>query len=181
LLLIFDEVQVGMGRTGTLFAYQQEAVTPDIMTLAKALGNGLPIGAMLATDEVAQAFVPGTHATTFGGTPLVTAAAHRVLQIVAEPAFLERVRQVGQYFADRLTGLQARHPVIKQVRGRGLILGLELQVAGQRMVERCLARGFIINCTRDTILRFVPPLIVQEQEIDRLIEALDQGLAEETL
>jgi len=179
LLLIFDEVQVGMGRTGTLFAHEQEHVAPDIMTLAKALGNGLPIGAMLATDRVAQAFVPGSHATTFGGTPLVTSVARRVVQLISAPSFLERVRQVGGYFLARLEDLRSKHGLIKEVRGRGLMIGMELKIPGARIVEKCLEKGFVINCTHDTVLRFVPPLIVQEQQIDRLIQVLDEVLKEE--
>jgi len=181
LVLIFDEVQVGMGRTGTLFAYQQESVTPDIMTLAKALGNGLPVGAMLATDDVAQTFTPGTHATTFGGTPLVTAAALKVLQLISQPSFLKGVQDTGSYFFQRLGELQGQHSIIKQVRGRGLMLGVELAVAGQKIVENCLQKGFIINCTHDTVLRFVPPLVVEKGEIDRLIEVLHKVLKEEAL
>lgn len=180
LLLIFDEVQVGMGRTGTLFAHEQEDVVPDIMTLAKALGNGLPIGAMLAGDEVAQAFAPGTHATTFGGTPLVTAAASKVVQLISQPAFLQRVLDTGDYFRRRLAELQSRHPNVKEVRGRGLMVGMELTGPGQKVVEICLERGVIINCTHDSVLRFVPPLIVERQDIDRLIDVLDEVLQEET-
>ena len=180
LLLIFDEVQVGMGRTGTLFAHEQEGVTPDIMTLAKALANGLPIGAMLATNEVAEAFVPGSHATTFGGTPLVTAVALRVLQLISAPPFLERVRAIGGYFKDRLESLQAQHGLIREVRARGLMVGMELTVPGATMVEKCLERGFVINCTHDTVLRFVPPLIVEKDEIDQLVQVLDEVLREET-
>ncbi len=180
LLLLFDEVQVGMGRTGTLFAYEQEDVTPDIMTLAKALGNGLPIGAMLTTNEVAAAFVPGSHATTFGGTPLVTSVALKALQLIARPAFLEHVRQTGKYFAERLEELQKRHSLIRAVRARGLMIGLELAMPGQKVVEKLLNKGFIINCTHDTVLRFVPPLIVTHSEIDRLIQVLDEVLKEET-
>lgn len=180
LLLIFDEVQVGMGRTGTLFAYEQESVSPDIMTLAKALGNGLPIGAMLTTEAVAKTFVPGSHATTFGGTPLVTSVALGVLEHIAEASFLERVNRTGRYFVDRLKELQARHSVICNVRGRGLMVGLELTRPGQVIVEKLLKRGFVINCTHEKVLRFVPPLIVTQQDIDRLIEALDAVLKEET-
>jgi len=181
LLLIFDEVQVGMGRTGTLFAYEQEGVTPDIMTLAKALGNGLPVGAMLAADEVAQAFAPGTHATTFGGTPLVTAVALRVLQLISQPDFLQRVRETGRYMQQCLADLQAKHPsVVQEIRGRGLIVGMELNIPGQKFVEACLKKGVVINCTHDTVLRFVPPLIVERQDIDRLMGILDEVFQEET-
>lgn len=180
LLLIFDEVQVGMGRTGTLFAHEQEGVTPDIMTLAKALGNGLPIGAMLATNEAAQAFVPGSHATTFGGTPLVTAVASKVLELISAPAFLERVREIGGYFKERLEELKGRHGLVREVRGRGLLIGVELTIPGAKIVEKCLERGFVINCTHDTVLRFAPPLIVEKDEIDQLIQVLDEVFREET-
>jgi len=180
LLLIFDEVQVGMGRTGVLFAHQHDRIAPDIMTLAKALGNGLPIGAMLATEEAAQAFVPGSHATTFGGTPLVTAVALRVLQMIAEPAFLQRVREVGEYFAGCLDRIKQRHPVVRSIRGRGLMIGMELSIPGQQLVSRCLEKGIVINCTHDNVLRFVPPLVVERQDIDRLVETLDEVLKEET-
>jgi len=180
LLLIFDEVQVGMGRTGTLFAYEQEGVTPDIMTLAKALGNGLPIGAMLATNQVAEAFVPGTHASTFGGTPLVSSVALRVLQLISAPPFLENVRRVGGYLRERLRELQSHYSFIREVRGRGLMVGMKLSIPGQKIVERCLERGAIINCTHDTVLRFVPPLIVGRDEVDSLIGILDGVLKEET-
>ncbi|MGV8075169.1 MAG: aspartate aminotransferase family protein [Syntrophobacteraceae bacterium] len=179
LLLIFDEVQVGMGRTGSLFAYEQEGVTPDIMTLAKALGNGLPIGAMLATDEAAASFVPGSHATTFGGTPLVTAVAARALQMISAPSFLQNVRDAGDYFMEQLLGLKSRYSFIREVRGRGLMIGMELAVPGQKLVERCLEKGIIINCVHENVLRFVPPLIVQRQEIDHVIQVLDSLFGEE--
>ncbi len=180
LLLIYDEVQVGMGRTGRLFAHEHEQVTPDIMTLAKALGNGLPIGAMLATDRVAEAFVPGSHASTFGGTPLVTAAALRVLQIISDPEFLARVRETGAYFMARIEDLRAQNGIIKEVRGRGLMIGVELNRPGQAFVEKLLSRGFVVNCTHETVLRLVPPLTVTRGEIDAFIAALDTCLKEET-
>jgi len=179
LLLIYDEVQVGMGRTGALFAHEHEGVGPDIMTLAKALGNGLPIGAMLTTNHVAEAFTPGSHASTFGGTPLVTAVACEVLKRISDPTFLERVLTVGAYFKERLQALQAKHPsLVREVRGRGLIVGMELEVPGKDVVRRCQELGFLINCTVDTVLRFVPPLVVSEAEIDRLIQALDTAFSE---
>ncbi len=174
LLLIFDEVQSGMGRTGSLFAYEQEDATPDIMTLAKALASGLPMGAMLATDEVGAAFTPGAHATTFGGGPLVASAALATLRIISEPGFLARVRETGAYFLDRLAWIKARHPFVREVRGRGLIVGMELDVPGAGFVTRCLEEGYIINCTHEKVLRFVPPLIAGPPEIDRLIGMLDK-------
>jgi acetylornithine/N-succinyldiaminopimelate aminotransferase len=178
LLLIFDEVQVGMGRTGTLFAHEQDNVAPDIMTLAKALGNGLPIGAMLATDEVARAFTPGSHASTFGGTPLVTSVALRILEIISQPVFLRRVQRVGAYLYTCLQSLSERFPVVRDVRGRGLLLGMELTVPGQEIVHRCLQLGIVINCIQEKVLRFVPPLTIETTEVDRLIEVLAEVLRE---
>ncbi len=180
-LLIFDEVQVGMGRTGTLFAYEQLGVSPDVMTLAKALGNGLPIGAMLATEAAACAFTPGSHASTFGGTPLVTAAAGKVLELIAREEFLASVRDKGNHFMEKLQGLRLRHPEkIRDVRGRGLMVGMELAGPGKAVVDGCLKKGFLINCTHETVLRFVPPLVIEKDEIDRLVIALDEVLEEWT-
>ncbi|MCU0572079.1 MAG: aspartate aminotransferase family protein [Syntrophobacteraceae bacterium] len=180
ILLIFDEVQVGMGRTGSLFAYEQEDMAPDVMTLAKALGNGLPVGAMLAGQGVADAFVPGSHATTFGGTPLVASVALKVLETISNPDFLDHVRSVGGYLAGRLEELRSRHGLVREVRGRGLILGLDLDRPAQHLVEKCLERGVVVNCTHETVLRFVPPLVISREEIDRLIAVLDQVLGEES-
>jgi acetylornithine/N-succinyldiaminopimelate aminotransferase len=177
LLLIYDEIQVGMGRTGRLFSHQHENVAPDVMTLAKALGNGLPIGAMLTTDSVAEVFTPGSHASTFGGTPLVTAVACEVFRQISRDSFLEQVQRVGGYFREQLQGLQHRYSFIREVRGRGLILGMELDFPGKDIMQRCQDRGFLINCTVDTVLRFVPPLIVTAEEVDRLIEGLNDIFA----
>jgi acetylornithine/N-succinyldiaminopimelate aminotransferase len=173
LLLIYDEIQVGMGRTGKLFSHQHEGVAPDIMTLAKALGNGLPIGAMLSSNEVAAAFTTGSHATTFGGTPLVTAVAHEVFRQINQDSFLERVRSVGEYFKERLLSLQHKYSFIREVRGRGLILGAELEFPGSEIVAQCQDRGVLINCTAEKVLRFLPPLIVTSEEVDILIDTLD--------
>jgi acetylornithine/N-succinyldiaminopimelate aminotransferase len=173
LLLIFDEVQTGMGRTGKLFAYEHFAMTPDIMTLAKALANGLPMGAMLAKEGVAASFTPGSHASTFGGSPLVAAAAFRVVKILLEEGILRNCERVGEYFKARLLDLKSRYGFIKEVRGKGLLLGLDLACEGVSIVKACMERGFLINCTQEHILRFIPPLIVQEGEIDALIGCLD--------
>jgi acetylornithine aminotransferase len=181
LLLIFDEVQCGMGRTGSLFAYQQEDTAPDIMTLAKALANGLPMGAMLAVDEVAGAFTPGSHATTFGGGPLIASAALTTLRIISDPAFLAGVRETGAYFVSRLEELKERFSFIQGVRGRGLMVALELAVPGAKFVSRCLEKGAIINCTHETVLRFVPPLIVGCSEIDEMVGILEEVFKEEAL
>lgn len=183
LLLIFDEVQTGMGRTGSLFAYQQLGVTPDIMTVAKALGNGLPIGAMLTTEKIAAAFTPGTHASTFGGNPVASAAAVSVLRIMLEEGFLDSVQEKGGYFTEKLEGLAGKYPGIATgVRGKGLILGLVLSErgvqSGTEIVNAMFEKGFLINFAGGAVLRFVPPLIVTNEEIDRLIAALDETLAE---
>lgn len=176
-LLIYDEVQTGIGRTGKLFAYQHSGVEPDIMSLAKALGNGLPIGAMLAKEYVASAFVHGSHATTFGGTPLVTAAAIEVLKVLSEENIIDNCDKMGAYFKERLIWLKNRHSSILDVRGIGLLIGMELEKEeGENLVNKCLERGFLINCIQGRIIRFVPPLIISREEIDELIMCLDEIL-----
>jgi acetylornithine/N-succinyldiaminopimelate aminotransferase len=175
-LLIFDEIQTGMGRTGRLFAYEHFGVSPDIMSLAKALGNGLPIGAMLSTEALSSAFGPGSHASTFGGTPLVTAVSKAVLSSLLNDGWLEHCRNMGTYFRARLEDLRKRHACIKEVRGLGLIIGVELDRPGAPVLEACVQRGFLINCAQEKVLRFVPPLVVTKKEIDQLMEALDAVL-----
>jgi acetylornithine aminotransferase len=172
-LLIFDEIQTGMGRTGALFAYQHFGIEPDIMTLAKALANGLPIGAMLARETVAAAFSPGSHASTFGGTPIVTAAALEVCKILVEAQVIENGNAAGSYFKDKLLELKGRHAIIEDVRGLGLLLGMKLKIDGAPLVKQCMQKGFLINCIQDRILRFIPPLIISKEEIDQLVECLD--------
>jgi len=176
LLLIFDEVQTGMGRTGKLFAHEHYGVSPHIMSLAKALGNGLPIGAMLSTEELKSAFGPGSHATTFGGTPLVTAVAKAVLTSLLKDGWLGHCQKMGNYFREKLEGLKRRHPIVKDVRGLGLMIGVELDQTGSPFVEECSKRGYLINCAQDRVLRFVPPLIVGQGEIDALSQVLDEVL-----
>ena len=174
ILLILDEVQVGMGRTGRLFAYQHFGITPDIMTLAKALGNGLPIGAMMAKEELADAFGPGSHATTFGGTPLITAGALAVVKSLVNDGWTENAREMGNYFKNQLINLQQNYSIIKDVRGLGLILGLLLDREGAGIVNTCMERGFLINCVQERVLRFVPPLIIGKEDIDLLIDCLNE-------
>ena len=180
ILLIFDEIQCGMGRCGKLFAHELYGVTPDIMTLAKALGNGLPIGAMLATQDAATGFDYGSHATTFGGTPLATAAALEVVNIISQETFLEQVREKGRYFKDKLVKLKEKHSRVTDVRGEGLLLGMEIELEKDKdaafFVGKLMKKGFIINGIQDKILRFAPPLIIEEKDIDRLISALDSLL-----
>ncbi|MBF0241097.1 MAG: acetylornithine transaminase [Desulfamplus sp.] len=173
ILLIFDEVQTGMGRCGRLFAHEIYGVKPDIMTLAKALANGLPMGAMVATQKAAQGFAVGSHATTFGGTPLVASVAITVLSIISQPKFLQECREKGEYFREKLNSLKHNYPVIKDVRGEGLLVGMELDIEAGPIVEKCLEKGFIINAIQGNTLRFAPPLIITKQEIDSLIEVLN--------
>lgn len=183
LLLIFDEVQTGMGRTGTLFAYQQLNVIPDIMTVAKALGNGLPIGAMLTRDDIAVSLGVGTHASTFGGNPVAAAAAVAVMRIMLEDGFFSRVQAGGQYLADQLAGVAERFPNLATgVRGRGLLLGLVLTEKGRELgaqiVAELFAQGVLINFAGNRVLRFIPPLVISQAEIDILIERLSAVLAQ---
>jgi acetylornithine/N-succinyldiaminopimelate aminotransferase len=175
-LLIFDEIQTGMGRTGRLFAYEHFGVAPDIMTLAKALANGLPIGAMLAREQVASAFGPGAHGSTFGGTPLVTAAALEVCKTLLAGGVIEQGRENAEYFRQKLLGLKQRHDAVVDVRGLGMLLGMRLKFKGESLVAQCMQRGFFINCIQEDILRFAPPLIIKKEEIDALIECLDELL-----
>ena len=173
ILLIVDEVQTGIGRTGKLFAYEHSGIKPDIMTLAKALANGFPVGAMLATDKIAKAFVPGNHASTFGGSPLAMVAAEAVLKTILREGILEHCEKTGEYFLAQLKKLQQKHPVIKEVRGRGLMLAMKLDIETGDIVRECLNRGLLINSTGGKILRFVPPLIITTQDIDQAIKVLD--------
>lgn len=174
LLLILDEVQVGMGRTGSLFAYENYGVEPDIMTLAKAVGNGFPVGAMLATNKVSAAFVPGSHASTFGGNPLGMAAGLTVMEVLLKEGVLENCKKTGSYLLEKLNGLKNHHSIIKEVRGKGLIIGMELSIEGEDIVKKCMDKGLLINCTCGNILRFVPPLIITEEDVDMAVNVLDE-------
>ncbi|PWB78123.1 MAG: acetylornithine transaminase [Candidatus Methylomirabilota bacterium] len=177
-LLMLDEVQTGMGRTGRLFAYEHWGIRPDIVTLAKGLGGGLPIGAMIAKKPVADAFVPGSHASTFGGNPFVTTVALTVLTEILDSRLPERAAKIGAYLLERLQQLAARYPFVKEARGKGLMLALELTMPARPIVERCLDRGLLILVAGDQVLRFVPPLIISEAEADEAIGILDPVLAE---
>lgn len=178
LLMIVDEIQTGMGRTGLLFACEHEGVKPDMITLAKALGNGFPVGALLATEQVAAAFQPGNHGSTFGGNPLAMAAGIATIQTIIENGVLENCQRVGMYFMNRLQGLKDSHSIIRDVRGKGLMLALELDVPGAPVVLTCLKKGLLINCTSGNVLRFVPPLIITEHDIDKAISILSDALRE---
>jgi acetylornithine/N-succinyldiaminopimelate aminotransferase len=174
ILLIFDEVQTGMGRTGTLFAYEQLGVQPDVMTLAKGLGGGVPIGACLATAPVANAFTPGSHASTFGGNPLACAAALAVLRVLLEGPVLDQARRMGEYLSKGLSECKDRHHIVRDVRGLGLLQGMEVEMDAKTVVGNCLKRGFLVNAAGEHVLRIIPPLIISQPDIDRLLEVLSQ-------
>ncbi|MFQ5692418.1 MAG: aspartate aminotransferase family protein [Nitrospinota bacterium] len=176
LVLIFDEVQTGMGRTGTLFAYEQEGVAPDVMTLAKSLAGGTAIGAMLAREPFISALGPGTHASTFGGNFLATAAGVAAMNVLAEGTLLENCRNVGAYFRSALETLREGHPCIREIRARGLLVGIELDHNGSGYVPRAMERGFLINCTMENVLRFLPPLTITPKDVDALVAVLDELL-----
>ena len=176
LLLVVDEVQTGIGRTGKWFGYENYGIEPDIITLAKGLGGGIPIGAVISKGKAADVFTPGSHGTTFGGNPLSCSAGLAVIQTLQEDGFLEKVVINGQFLKKGLIKLQQQFPFIKDVRGMGLIVGLELdeKIPGKQIVGLAMEQGFIINCAGNNTLRFVPPLIIKEEEIQKLLEALHE-------
>jgi predicted acetylornithine/succinylornithine family transaminase len=175
-LLILDEVQTGMGRTGRLWAYEHAGVEPDIMTIAKALANGVPIGAMLAKDAVAGALTPGTHATTFGGTPFVTSVAIATLTTLLEEKLPERAARMGRRLMERLREMKAAHAIIKDVRGRGLLIGVELAKPVGPIVAGCRDAGLLVLSAGDQVLRLAPPLIVDDASCDRALATIDTVL-----
>ena len=177
-LLIFDEIQCGIGRTGRTFYFQQFGIKPDVLTLAKPIGLGLPLGALLTTNKIATTFGPGDHGTTFGGGPLACRVGFEFLKIMEDENLLEQITQTGKFFKARLLELKAKYPFVLDVRGEGLILGMELNFPCREIVNRCLEAGFIINCTADRVLRFLPPYVITKKEINRFIRALDRILSE---
>jgi predicted acetylornithine/succinylornithine family transaminase len=176
LLLIFDEVQTGMGRTGKLFGYEHFGIEPDIMTLAKALGGGLPLGAMLAREQVANSFGPGSHASTFGGNPVCCSAGLAVMHALLQGGVLKNCVQMGKYFVKGLEALKNRFAFIREIRGKGLIIGVELEIEGSKIAEACAEEGLLLNCTASKVLRFVPPLTIKKNEIDRGLAILEKVL-----
>lgn len=177
LLLIFDEVQTGMGRTGKLFAYEHYGVQPDIMTLAKALGGGLPLGAMLAREEIAASFNAGSHASTFGGNPVACSAGLIVMHTLVHGGALKNCVQMGKYFVKRLEDLKNRFSFVREIRGKGLIIGVELEIEGGKIADACMHEGLLMNCTASRVLRFVPPLTIKKKEIDRGMDILESVFA----
>lgn len=178
ILLILDEIQCGMGRTGSMFAYQQYGVQPDIVTVAKALGCGVPIGAFLAREEVAKALVPGDHGTTYGGNPLACAAAVKVFELFDKLKVLENVKKTGAYLADRLDELVKKYDIVKERRGVGLIQGIELTVNPKDVISKALDNGLILFSAGTNVIRFVPPLVITERDVDEMIEKLGAALSE---
>jgi predicted acetylornithine/succinylornithine family transaminase len=177
-VMILDEVQTGMGRTGKWFGYQHFDVEPDIITMAKALGGGVAIGAMMAKEEIAASLVPGKHASTFGGSCLACAAGVSVIKAIEEDSLLENAAQLGQYIKDKLEQLKQKHSIINSVRGIGLMIGVQLNGPGKDIVDKCLEMGVRINCTNNTVLRLMPPMIATKNHIDQAIEILDTVLKE---
>lgn len=177
-LLIFDEIQCGLGRTGKMFAFEHYGVKPDILTLAKALGGGVPIGAFLARQEVAEALNPGDHGSTFGGNPLATAAGLAAVSVLVEEKLAERAARVGDYLFQKLFALAGRHPSIKEIRGKGLMVGMELDFECKELVESCRQKGLLVNCTEGRVIRLLPPLIIGEAEVDEAVTILDAALQE---
>lgn len=177
LVLIFDEVQTGMGRSGEMFCFKNFNVTPDIMTLAKALGGGLPIGACVAREKFQDILTPGTHASTFGGSPIVCAAALAVFDVIKKEKLLTNAKRKGAYLKKKLEGLQKKYRFIKEIRSVALILGVELTIDGDNIYSKCLEEGLLVNCTQGNILRIMPPINVKKAEVDKAIAILDKVLA----
>lgn len=177
-LLIADEIQSGMGRTGRWFAYQHYGIQPDLVTVAKPIAGGLPLGALLASERVAQCIHPGMHGTTFGGGPLACSVALQLLQILEKQKLLKHAQKTGEYFMKQLEKLQASHPSVKEVRGLGLMVGVEMDSAdlAKAIVQHMLERGVILNRTDETVLRFLPPFIIKNKHVDEVITKLDQIL-----
>jgi acetylornithine aminotransferase/acetylornithine/N-succinyldiaminopimelate aminotransferase len=174
ILLIFDEIQTGFGRTGRLFAYERYKIKPDIITLAKALGGGIAIGAMGSTNKIIESFSPGTHGATFGGNPLACAASLASLKTLTKKGFLKKTSSTGDYFLEQLHGLRKKFSIIREVRGIGLMLAIELDRPGAEVVTNCMKEGLLINCIQQNIIRFLPPLIITRKEIDLLIKTLSK-------
>ena len=176
LLLIIDEVQTGIGRTGKMFCYQNYGITPDVMTLAKSLGGGLPIGVMIAKKEFSDLLTPGMHASTFGGGPVICKAALGVFRAIQQEKLLKNCQNMGEYLLEKLNLLKAAYPVIKDIRSMGLMFGVELNIEGKQIVEKCVEQGLLINCTHDKVLRLMPALNIKKNEIDKGIKILEEVL-----
>ena len=177
IIMILDEVQTGMGRTGKMFCYQLYGITPDVMTLAKSLGGGVPIGACVAREKFQDVLAPGTHASTFGGSPLVCAAALAVFEAIKKEKLLQNTKRMGVYLTKKLEGLKKKYHFIKEVRSVGLVIGMEVGIRGEDIYKKCLDEGLLINCAQDTILRIMPPMTVTKTDIDKAVSILDGVLS----
>ncbi|MBN1384532.1 MAG: aspartate aminotransferase family protein [Elusimicrobia bacterium] len=176
LLLIFDEIQCGLGRTGKIFAYKNYGVEPDILTLAKSLGGGLPVAATIAKSNIAKALGYGSHGSTFGGNPVCCAAVIEVLKTVNNKKLLRNIEENGKYFILQLKNLQKKYKIIKEIRGIGLMIGIELNIPGKDIVGKCFQKGLLINCTQENVLRFLPPFSIGKKDIDTAISILSDSL-----
>lgn len=173
-LLIFDEIQSGLGRTGRYFYFEKYGIRPDVITLAKPLGVGLPLGSVLTSQSISSTFGPGDHGTTFGGGPLACRLGFEFIKILQEEGFLAKIREKGEFFKQKLVALQEKYPFVVDVRGEGLMLAIEVNFPAREIVNQCLRAGFIINVTANTVLRFLPPYIISKKEISRFVKALDK-------
>jgi len=178
ILLIFDEVQTGMGRTGTMFAYQQLGVEPDLMTLAKSLGGGFPIGALVVNNKRENVLVPGTHASTFGGNPLAAVAGIAVFETIEKGNLLKKTNIMGSYLCEKFEALKEKYSCITEVRGLGLMRAIQLTIPGAQIVEKAMQLGLLINCTQGDVLRICPAITVTKKEIDTAIVLLDRAIGE---
>ncbi|MFH1856677.1 MAG: aspartate aminotransferase family protein [Candidatus Omnitrophota bacterium] len=178
ILLVFDEIQTGMGRTGKIFAYQHFGITPDAFVLAKSLGGGIPIGALVAAEKIAGILKPGMHASTFGGSPIACVAGLAVFKAIKEENLLQNVKEMGDYLRGKLAELKQKYAFIEEIKGLGVMLGIKLSTEGKKIVDLCFERGLLINCTQGNILRIMPALGVKKKEIDRMIKILDKVLTD---
>ncbi|MBI4650871.1 aspartate aminotransferase family protein [Candidatus Desantisbacteria bacterium] len=178
ILLLIDEIQTGIGRCGEMFAYKLYNVDPDIFTLAKALGSGIPIGAMIAKKEIAETFKPGTHASTFGGNHLACIAALSTINTDLNKKLIANARETGKYLLECLMKIKNKYSFVKDVRGKGLLIGMELSYPAHPIVKKCQEKGILLNCIQNTVLRFAPPLIITKKEIDYMIKILDKELSQ---
>lgn len=177
ILLVLDEIQTGMARTGKMFCYQHYGIKPDVMTLSKSLGGGFPIAALITKTKIADVLSPGTHATTFGGSPIVCAAALAVFEVIEKEGLIENVNSISQYLFNKLNKLKQKYSgIIKEIKGMGLMIGLKLKFSGDKIAELCLKEGLLINCTQGDVLRLLPPLNISKKDVDMAVKILDKVL-----
>lgn len=176
LILIFDEVQTGMARTGKMFCFEHYEIEPDVMTLAKSLAGGLPIGAMVVSSKFTDVLKPGMHASTFGGNPIACCASLAAFDAIKKEGLISNACKMGEYLFEKLKALKDKKPVIKEIRGKALMIGVELNIEGKEIVSKCFAKGLLINCTHDKVLRIMPGLVVTKKQIDKALGILDEAI-----